>query len=246
MRPRPRPRPRPSRAGCSNWPGWPRPRGQPGRWRRPPGWPPRTAPGVTAAWAAPRVNGARAWTAPRIERSGLAVKDTVAPKICDVLTATARRVDVAAPRPGGRCAAAALAPGGGGGTAMSAAAGAATAIVLRRRKDDGTGGAPGQAADAGAPDRRTRQTASRLRRCLRPRGGRPRGRKPRGRRRQQAVPGDLRAGIGSDLACGRLNRPPGPAHHPHRMTTLQAEQTIMVGSLPGSGHGRKGRYDGQG
>ncbi len=103
-----------------------------------------------AAWAAPHVNGARAWTAPRIERSGLAVKDTVAPKICDVLTATARRVDVAAPRleviaRRRRWPRVVVA-----GTAMLAAAGVATAIVLRRRTDDGTGGAPGQAAGAGA------------------------------------------------------------------------------------------------
>ena len=102
-----------------------------------------------AAWAAPHVNTARAWTAPRIEQSGLAIKETVAPKISDALTATARRVDVAAPRleviaRRRRWPRVVVA-----GTAMLAAAGAATAIVLRRRKDDGTGGASGQAADAG-------------------------------------------------------------------------------------------------
>ncbi len=53
-----------------------------------------------AAWATPRVNGARAWTAPHIERSGLAIRDTIAPKICEMLTATARRMDVTAPRAG--------------------------------------------------------------------------------------------------------------------------------------------------
>ncbi len=102
-----------------------------------------------AAWAAPHVNGARAWTAPRIEQSGLAIRETVAPKISDVLTATARRVDVAAPRleviaRRRRWPRVVVA-----GTAMLAAAGAATAIVLRRRKDDGTGRASGQAADVG-------------------------------------------------------------------------------------------------
>jgi hypothetical protein len=101
-----------------------------------------------AAWAAPRVNGARSWTAPRIERSGLAIKDTVAPKICEMLTATARRVDVTAPdvdvtAPRRRW------PKVVGCTAMLAAAGTAAAIVLRRRKDDRTGGAPGEAAGAG-------------------------------------------------------------------------------------------------
>jgi hypothetical protein len=110
-----------------------------------------------ATWATPGVNGARAWTAPRIERSGLAIKDTVAPKIYDVFTATARRVDVAAPRleviaRRRRWPRAVVA-----GTALLTAAGAATAIVLRRRKDGVTGGAPGQAADVGtglhsAPD----------------------------------------------------------------------------------------------
>ncbi len=100
-----------------------------------------------ATWAAPRVNGARAWTAPRIERSGLVIRDTIAPKICETLTATARRVDVTAPRvvdataPGRRWLKAAA------GTAVLAAAGAAAAVVLRRRKNDGTRGASGEAAE---------------------------------------------------------------------------------------------------
>ncbi len=98
-----------------------------------------------AAWAAPRVNGARAWTAPHIERSGLAIKDTIAPKISETLTATARRVDVTTPRldvaaPRRRW------PRVVAGTAILAAVGAA--IVLRRRKDAGTRGAAREAADA--------------------------------------------------------------------------------------------------
>jgi hypothetical protein len=92
-----------------------------------------------AAWAAPRVNGARAWTAPRIERSGLAIKDTIAPKISETLTATARRVDVNAPRPG-VTAPRRRWPKVVAGTALLAAVGAAAAIVLRHRKDDGTRG----------------------------------------------------------------------------------------------------------
>lgn len=104
-------------------------------------------------WAAPRINGARAWTAPRIERSGLAIRDTIAPMVCEKLIAAARRVDVAAPRldatpPRRRW------PRVVAGTALvAAAAGAAAAAaagVLRRRKDDGTRGAPGEAAEAGA------------------------------------------------------------------------------------------------
>lgn len=97
-----------------------------------------------AAWAAPRVNGARTWTAPRIERSGLAIKDTIAPKISEALTATARRVDVAPPRPD------VTAPRWRwpqvvAGTALLAVG---AAIVLRRRKHDRTRGAARDAAGA--------------------------------------------------------------------------------------------------
>jgi len=94
-----------------------------------------------AMWAAPRVNGARAWTAPRIERSGLAIKDTIAPKISEVFVVTARRVDVAPSRRRWRRVMA--------GTALLVAVGAAVAVVLRRRAADGTCGASGEAADAG-------------------------------------------------------------------------------------------------
>ena len=90
-----------------------------------------------AAWAAPRVNGARAWTAPRIERSGLAINDTIAPMIYEVLAATARRVDVAPPRADvtglrRRWPKVVIV------TAVLAAAAAAVAVVLRHRKDDWT------------------------------------------------------------------------------------------------------------
>ncbi len=101
-----------------------------------------------AAWAAPRVNGARAWTAPHIERSGLAIRDTIAPKICEMLTATARRMDVTAPR-AGVAAPRRRWPKVAAGAGLLTAAGAAAAIVLRRRKDHGTGGSPGETAGAG-------------------------------------------------------------------------------------------------
>ena len=104
-----------------------------------------------ATWAAPRVEGARAWTAPRIESGGLAIRDTVGPRICDVLVATARRVEVvevsappadaAAPRRRWLRATA--------GMVLLGAAGAVAAAVLQRRKAARTGGAPG---DAGAGD----------------------------------------------------------------------------------------------
>ena len=101
-----------------------------------------------ATWAAPRINGARAWTAPRIERSGVVIKDTIAPKIGEALTATARRVDVAAPRLD-VAARRRRWPKVMAGTAMLVAVGAAAAIVLRRRKDDGTWGVSGEAAEVG-------------------------------------------------------------------------------------------------
>lgn len=100
-----------------------------------------------ATWAAPRVNGARAWTAPRIEWSGLAIRDTVGPRIYEVLAATARRVEVTAPRVDAeahrRRWSRILA-----GAAVLTAAGAAAAIVLRRRSGDRAGGAPGESAGA--------------------------------------------------------------------------------------------------
>jgi hypothetical protein len=88
-----------------------------------------------ATWTAPRVNQARAWTAPRIERSGLAIKDTIAPKVYETLMATARRVDVTAPRPDD-AAPRRRWPQVVAATGMLVAAGAAVAVVLRRRKSD--------------------------------------------------------------------------------------------------------------
>jgi hypothetical protein len=101
-----------------------------------------------ATWAAPHVNAARAWTAPRIESGGLIVRDTVGPRIYEVLAATARRVEVTAPRvdvdaPRRRWSRILA------GAAVLAAATVAAAIVLRRRNCDGTGGAPGESAAAG-------------------------------------------------------------------------------------------------
>jgi len=99
-----------------------------------------------ATWAAPRIDDARAWTAPRIEQSGLAIRDTIAPMVCEKLIAAARRVDVAAPRldvppPRRRW------PRVVAGTAILVAAGAAVAVVLRRRKNDGAWEEPGKPAE---------------------------------------------------------------------------------------------------
>ena len=93
-----------------------------------------------ATWTAPRINQARAWTAPHIERSGLAIRDTIAPKVSETLLAAARRVDVAAPRRRW--------PQVVAGTAILVAAGAAAAVVLQRRKNDRAREAPGKPAEA--------------------------------------------------------------------------------------------------
>ena len=102
-----------------------------------------------ARWAAPRVNGARAWTAPRIEQSGLAIRDTIAPKIYETLTATARRVDVPASGVVEVTARRRRWLKVGAGAAMLAAVGAATVVVILRRKNDATDKAPEEAAEAG-------------------------------------------------------------------------------------------------
>ncbi len=100
-------------------------------------------------WIVPHVDRARAWTAPRIEQGGLAFRDTVAPRIAEMLAATARRVDVTAPRVD------VAAPRRSWPkmvtvTIMLAAGGVAAAVALRRRKHDGTGGVrEEQAAGAG-------------------------------------------------------------------------------------------------
>jgi len=96
-----------------------------------------------ATWAAPRVNGARTWSASRIEWSGVAIKDTVAPKIHESLLATARFMDASAPPEAPRR----RWPPVAAGTALLAAAGAAAAIVLRRRNAGRSGEAPAEAAE---------------------------------------------------------------------------------------------------
>jgi len=108
-----------------------------------------TAPRIdqARAWTAPRINQARAWTAPQIERSGLAVKDTIAPKVYETLMATARRVDVTAPRPDD-AAPRRRWPQVVAATGMLVAAGAAVAVVLRRRKSDRAYEAPAEPAEA--------------------------------------------------------------------------------------------------
>lgn len=100
-----------------------------------------------AEWTAPRINQARARTAPRIEQSGLVIRDTIAPKVYETLVAMARRVDVTAPSPD-VTAPRRRWPQVVAGTATLVAAGAAAAVVLRRRKNDLACEAPGKPAEA--------------------------------------------------------------------------------------------------
>jgi hypothetical protein len=72
------------------------------------------------------------------------IRDTIAPKISDTLTATARRVDVPVPPVVEVTSRRRHWLKVGAGTALLAAAGAAAAFVLLRRRNDGTGEAPGK------------------------------------------------------------------------------------------------------
>jgi hypothetical protein len=81
-----------------------------------------------AAWARPRVDDARSWAAPRLERSGLAVQDTIAPAISEAMISAARKIEVK-PEPRRRRWASMIAAV----TLLAAAASAAAAVLLRRK-----------------------------------------------------------------------------------------------------------------
>src|SRR5215470_14252797 len=49
-------------------------------------------------WAAPRVERTRTWAAPRIERTGQVLQDSVAPKVADMLSSAAERIEPEKPR----------------------------------------------------------------------------------------------------------------------------------------------------
>jgi len=94
----------------------------------------------TGAAAKRRVRRTRAWAAPRVERSGQVLQDSVAPTVSAWLSAAARRLEPAKPhRPRWRKLA--------GFSVLAAAAGAAAALVRSRKKPDSA--APAAAADAG-------------------------------------------------------------------------------------------------
>ena len=83
----------------------------------------------TGATASRRVHRTRAWAAPRVERTGQVLQDSVAPKLSALLSSAARRLEPAKPRrPRWRKLA--------GISVATAAAGAAAVGVRNRRKPD--------------------------------------------------------------------------------------------------------------
>jgi hypothetical protein len=74
------------------------------------------------------VEDARAWAAPKLERSGAVVQETIAPAIADAMVSAARAIDVKpARRRRGWARPAAIA------MMLAAAASAAAAVIMRRR-----------------------------------------------------------------------------------------------------------------
>jgi len=78
-------------------------------------------------WAKPRVNGARAWMAVRAARGSVAVQETVAPKVSDLMATAAKKLDP--PKRRARRLPKILA-----GLALLAAGAAAAAAVAMRNK----------------------------------------------------------------------------------------------------------------
>jgi hypothetical protein len=98
----------------------------------------------TGAAARRRVHRTRAWTAPRVERTGQVLQDSVAPKVSALLSSAARRLEPAKPRhPRWRKLA--------GISLLTAAASAVAALVRNRRKPDVTTSAAEADADDVAP-----------------------------------------------------------------------------------------------
>ena len=71
---------------------------------------------------------ARAWAAPRLERSGVAVQESIAPAISDAMITAARKLDVKPARQRRRWAGVLTTV-----TLLAAAASAAAAVLLRRK-----------------------------------------------------------------------------------------------------------------
>jgi hypothetical protein len=70
----------------------------------------------------------RAWAAPRVERTGKVLQETVAPKVSDMLSEAAERIDPAKPKRGRWRLPVGIA------TAIAAAASGAAAVIRKRSK----------------------------------------------------------------------------------------------------------------
>ena len=86
----------------------------------------------------------RAWAAPRVERTGQVLQDSVAPQVSDWLSTAARRLEPAEPH-GSRWRKLA------GFSMLAAAAGAAAVLIRNRRKPDSATPAAATDADNAAP-----------------------------------------------------------------------------------------------
>jgi hypothetical protein len=109
-----------------------------------------------AAWARPHVDDVRSWAAPRLERSGQAVTDTIAPAVSAAMVSAARKIDARPARKRRRWASITA-----GLLLLAAAASAAAAAALRRRPADfgyATDGADEMVAPA-TPDSATETPA---------------------------------------------------------------------------------------
>ena len=107
-----------------------------------------------AAWARPRVDDARAWAAPRLERSGIAVQESIAPAISDAMITAARKLDVKPARRRRRWAGVLATVTLVAAAASAAARGAAAAQARRVRLHPGR--RSGRDAGRGRPGRRAR------------------------------------------------------------------------------------------
>lgn len=87
------------------------------------------------AWATPYTDAARAWAAPKLEQSAVAVSENLAPMISDALVTAARKIDTQPPKRQRRLGNASLLAA----SVLLIAAGAMTALSLRNRAKDDTG-----------------------------------------------------------------------------------------------------------
>lgn len=100
--------------------------------------------GDAIAWATPYADAARAWAAPKLEQSAVAVSENIAPMISDALITAARKIEPASAKR--------RRIGNAGLLAASLAliaAGAATALSMRKRSTEANGYPSADAAGSG-------------------------------------------------------------------------------------------------